>query len=60
MTLHEILDHALFGPQDLDLTPLFGNFPLQTVVEPVHSDPGLDIVSGYHPAVLSNSLRRFA
>ena len=60
MTLHEVLDYALFGPQDLDLTHLFGNFPLQAVVEPVPSAPGLNEVSRYHRAVFSNSLRRSA
>ena len=58
MTLHEVLDHALFGPQELDLAPMFGNFPLQTVVEPVPSAPGLDDIAWYHRHVLNNSLRR--
>jgi hypothetical protein len=58
MTLHEVLDHALFGPQELDLAPLFGNFPLQTVVEPVPSAPGLVDIAWYHRNVLNNSLRR--
>ena len=58
MTLHEVLDHALFGPQELDLDPLYGNFPLQTVVEPVPSAPSLDGISWYHRTVLNKSLRR--
>ena len=60
MTLHEVLDHALFGSHELDLAPLFGNFPLQTVVEPVPSAPGLDDIARYHRNVLNNSLRRSA
>ena len=58
MTLHEVLDHALFRPHELDLAPLFGNFPLQTVVEPVPSGPGLDGIAWYHRTVINNSRRR--
>ena len=51
-----ILDHALFGPQDLSLRPLFDIFPVQTVVQLEINASDLSGVSGYHRAIINDSL----
>jgi hypothetical protein len=58
LKLHEILDHALFGPKNLSQTPFFDNFPVQTVVHPEIDASGLPGVSGYHRVIISNNLRQ--
>ena len=58
LTLHNILDHALFGPQDHSLRSLFDIFYVYTIAQPEINASDLPGVSEYHRKIMKNSLRR--
>ena len=56
--LQEVLDHAFFGPDDLSLSTIFGNYPIQTIIHPEPLAPGLMGVATHCRPILVNGLRR--